>query len=225
MSCYVVASSRSWFSDLPKSDEYGELDIHEVTAREHLTEEYLATLKPRYVFFPHWNWLVPEAIFANYECVVFHTAPLPYGRGGSPIQNLIIRGHESAPVCALQMTEALDGGPIYLSEEVSLGGSLEEILGRIGAVVERQILQICREEPEPKDQDGEPYIFSRLSPADGELSEVYSLQELYDRIRMVDADGYPKAYIQFGKHKIEFSGAKLENGELTANLRIFADED
>ena len=46
--------------------------------------------------------------------IVFHTAPLPYGRGGSPIQNLIVRGHISpAPVCALKMVSGLDEGPIY----------------------------------------------------------------------------------------------------------------
>ena len=40
--------------------------------------------------------------------IVYNTASLPYGRGGSPITNLIINGCESSPVCAIAMTKELE---------------------------------------------------------------------------------------------------------------------
>ena len=74
---------------------------------------------PDLVFFPHWHWIVPSEIHRTYQCILFHAAPLPYGRGGSPIQNLILNGFKEAPVCALKMTEGLDSGPIYTKKKVT----------------------------------------------------------------------------------------------------------
>ena len=67
-------------------------------------------------------------------CIGFHTAPLPYGRGGSPIQNLIIRNFKIAPVCAIKMTNKFDAGPIFLKEKVSLSGNLDAIFNRISLI-------------------------------------------------------------------------------------------
>lgn len=74
--------------------------------------------------------------------MVFHTAPLPFGRGGSPIQNLIARKIDAAPVCAFRMTDVLDGGPIYDSIQVSLSGTIEEIFNRIANIIDTLIIKI-----------------------------------------------------------------------------------
>jgi len=37
-------------------------------------------------------WIILKEIFENYEIILFHMTDLPYGRGGSPLQNLIVRG-------------------------------------------------------------------------------------------------------------------------------------
>ena len=41
---------------------------------------------------------------------------LPYGRGGSPLQNLIINGHKETMMSALRCVQELDAGPIYLKK-------------------------------------------------------------------------------------------------------------
>ena len=127
----VIAYSKNWFKNHPKSDEFEKLELIEITNKADLNLENLTRINPRYVFFPHWNWKVEPEIFEAFECVVFHTAPLPYGRGGSPIQNLIIRGITKSPVCALKMTDILDGGPIYDSRERSREGDIDEIFSEI----------------------------------------------------------------------------------------------
>jgi methionyl-tRNA formyltransferase len=63
-----------------------------VTDPGDLAVEMLAALDPRYVFFPHWSHRIDSAIFERFECVIFHMTDLPFGRGGSPLQNLIARG-------------------------------------------------------------------------------------------------------------------------------------
>ena len=59
-------------------------------------------------------------------CICFHTAPLPFGRGGSPIQNQIKLGFKRTKVCALKMEKILDAGPIYLTEKILLNGNLSD---------------------------------------------------------------------------------------------------
>ena len=66
-----------------------------ISARDDLSLDALRALQPAYVFFPHWSWRVPKKIVEEFSCVCFHETDLPYGRGGSPLQNLIVRGHKS----------------------------------------------------------------------------------------------------------------------------------
>jgi methionyl-tRNA formyltransferase len=217
---YVVASSKDWFKEYPKSKEYDKLNIIEIKNKADLTLELLEKINPRYIFFPHWNWKVDSEIYERYECVVFHTAPLPFGRGGSPIQNLIIRNIEKTPVCAIRMTEILDGGPIYDSIEVTLDGTITEIFSKIAVCVEKIIIKICRENIEPIEQRGTVVSFNRLTYADNELKSEYSIKEFYDRIRMVDGLDYQRAYLNFGKNKIEFTEAHLDKNCLIAKIKI-----
>ena len=104
---------------------------------------------------------------------------LPYGRGGSPLQNLIKRGHEEAMLTTLLCCAGLDSGDIYLKEPMSLAGNAEEIYLRADNIIEKMIIQIVCNEPIAVRQEGEPVIFNRRTPeqsslrscGEGELSE------------------------------------------------------
>src|SRR5438309_1086129 len=89
-------------------------------------------LAPRYIFFLHWSWKVPDELVQRYECVCFHMTDVPFGRGGSPLQNLIIRGLSETRLTALRMSREFDAGPVYLKEPLSLAGGAEEIYMRAG---------------------------------------------------------------------------------------------
>ena len=226
MTNYVIASSKDWFKDHSQSDKFNELNgFYSISKKEDLNLEYLDSIKPRYIFFPHWNWKVDREVYERFECVVFHTAPLPFGRGGSPIQNLIIRGLKSSPVCALRMTDVLDGGPIYDSLSISLEGTIEDIFKRIAECVEHLIVSICERNPFAVEQSGDVVTFKRLTYADNELLSSYSINELYDRIRMLDGLDYPRAYMKFGEYKIELTNASLDGNELHAKVRLFRNDN
>ena len=67
--------------------------------------------------------------------MIFHITDLPYGRGGSPLQNLIERGYSSTKLTALRCTADLDAGPIYSQEVLNLAGTAEEIFLRADALI------------------------------------------------------------------------------------------
>lgn len=218
---YIIAASKKWFLTAEKSDRFVRQNFVVIEDKDLLNPGFLKANNPRYIFFPHWNWRVSEEIYSNYECIVFHTAPLPFGRGGSPIQNLIRLGHKRSPICALKMTGELDAGPIYRVSEVSLDGSITEIYSRIAVVIESMIIDIIESEPIPIEQSGSPTYFQRIKPEESELSsDLVSLEEIYDRIRMVDGAGYPPAFIRYGNLILEFHEAEFQNNELSAKVSI-----
>jgi len=217
---FVVANSNSWFSEQALTAKFTGHDFHFIREKHHLTSEALSLINPRYVFFPHWSWRVPEQIFRRWECVVFHVAPLPYGRGGSPIQNLIQQGFQESPFHALRMEDELDAGPIYLSTKVGLGGSLGDILRELSNSAIEMIGEIIAGEPEPTAQSGQVHVFQRRSPEMSEIQRSDSPSDIYDKIRMVDFGEYPRAFIPFGDGVIRLTDARIESGRLFARAEF-----
>jgi len=182
------------------------------------------TRNPRYIFFPHWSFIVPEEILVKHECVCFHMTDVPYGRGGSPLQNLIVRGHESTLLTALRMTSEIDAGPIYLKRPLSLEGSAQNIFQRSADLSMKMIAEIVAIEPEPADQEGEPTMFSRRKPAQSELPDNSTVKSLYDHIRMLDAPGYPHAFLRYGSWHLVFTDAHLKGDALEARVQFHASD-
>ena len=145
---------------------------------------------------------------------------VPYGRGGSPLQNLIVRGHKDTMLSALRMVGEMDAGPVYTKRPLSLEGTAHEIYLRAGELSFEIIQWMIKEQPHPIPQEGEPVIFKRRKPEQSRLPMSGEMTELYDHIRMLDAPTYPPAFIEHGEFVIEFTGAKNQDDELSANVRI-----
>lgn len=220
MKKYIIATSKDWFHQAEKSNIFLDHEFITLHQKEELSIDFIKKINPRYIFFPHWSWIIPKEIYNHFECVCFHTAPLPFGRGGSPIQNLIKRNFQSAPVCALQVSKVLDGGPIYSQEEVSLLGSGDEIFSRVSHAIEKMILHLIQYEPKPTPQIGEPTVFKRRTPEESILPDNESLNDIYNHIRMLDAKGYPAAFIEYGGLRIEFKNAHLNPNGIDAHVFI-----
>lgn len=197
--------------------QYGATCIHE---KEELSTELLEKIQPDYIFFPHWSYIIPEKIYENFDCVVFHMTDLPYGRGGSPLQNLIVRGHQETKVSALKVAKGLDTGPIYLKRDLSLLGTAEEIFLRVGKTIQEMIIEIIENQPIPVEQSGEATVFKRRKPAQSNIADLEDLESLFDYIRMLDAEAYPKAFVETKHFKIEFSRANLKKDSIIADVRI-----
>ena len=180
----------------------------------------ISRLEPRYIFFPHWSKIVPSQIIKQYECVCFHMTDLPFGRGGSPLQNLIARGFKDTKVSALRMVDELDAGPVYFKRSMSLDGTASEIFERVSNFAIEMAKEIILNEPTPQSQVGEIVDFSRRKPHHSEMGEDMKLETCYDHIRMLDAPGYPNGFINYGNLKISFVDASFEGNKIRARAVI-----
>ena len=201
--------------------------VHTLPGRWHLfddkdtlTADAVAAIAPRYLFFPHWSWLVPPSILDLTECVLFHATDVPFGRGGSPVQNLIVRGYRTTVLSALRMVPDLDAGPVYLKRPLDLSGSARDIYERMAALAFEMIAEIVADEPEPVAQSGPVVVFKRRQPAESVLPPIGTLDDLYDHIRMLDADTYPRAFLNYGDLRLEFSDAERTGDGLAARVRF-----
>jgi methionyl-tRNA formyltransferase len=219
---YIVAGSRHWNRKLFAKHIEG---LSESWTFASTSEElsFLLTERPepRYIFFLHWSNRVPDDWLEKYECVCFHMTDVPYGRGGSPLQNLIERGHRETMLTALRMVHEMDAGPVYAKRSLSLEGNAEEIYLRAGRLSFAMISYIISNQILPKDQIGEPVNFKRRTPEQSQVPvDLRDLMPLHDFIRMLDAEGYPQAFIDHGEFRIHFSRATLYDGRIVADAKI-----
>lgn len=222
----VIAGSRPWCRHLAEAVQRTTgISCSLLQTPEELTCETLVSLSPKYVFFPHWSWIIPRSIWENFECVIFHMTDVPFGRGGSPLQNLIIRGYQETKITALRCSEGIDAGPVYLKRPLSLLGNAEEIYIRANAIIQDMIVEILRTRPEPVPQQGEVTTFKRRKPEESNLDGSTTLNELFDRIRMMDADGYPPAFWDVGNFRLHVTRASRKTDRILADLCITLKDD
>ena len=185
-----------------------------------LTISYLKRKKPEIIFFPDWSWIIPNEIISNYKCICFHESNLPKFRGGSPIQNQIIRGITKTKTTAFIMNEKIDAGDIILQKNLSLEGSIQEIFSRMYENDYSLILKIINGKYKRRKQSGKPTTYSRRKPKESELKSLnHSVNYLYNFIRMLE-DPYPNAFIRIGKQKLVFKKAIYNNKKLSLEVKI-----
>ena len=220
---YIILSEKSWNQDLVKNLSKNNNKVNWVFIKERLdfNTKNIESIRPDKIFIPHWSYIIPAEIFEKYECVVFHMTDLPFGRGGSPLQNLIVLGKEKTKISALRVVKELDAGPIYLKEDLSLQGTAEEILIRANSIIELMIIELIDKDLEPIEQKGDVVHFKRRTPKESNIADLKQIKDIYNHIRMLDAKGYPNAFIENEYFKFEFSKASISaSGEIESEIRI-----
>ena len=219
----LIVSEKSWNKELVSylQSTMPQYAFYLISQKEDFTVERIGSISPVKIFIPHWSYIIPSAIFERYECIVFHMTDLPYGRGGSPLQNLIVRGLTATKLSALRVEVGLDTGPVYLKMDLSLSGTAEEIFVRVNKLVGKMIVEIIQNNLQPVPQEGDPVVFKRRKPEQSDMSGLEKLEEIFDYIRMLDADGYPHAYIEKGEFRYEFTRASIKaDGSIVADVKI-----
>lgn len=195
-------------------------NITYISNRDAITKDNISCMNPAYVFFPHWSYIIPAEVYENFVCIVFHMTDLPFGRGGSPLQNLISRGIYETKLSALRCAKELDAGAVYLKSPLSLWGNAEEIYLRAAEITKEMMIQIVRDGIQPHPQLGDPIIFKRRKPTESNMKDLDTLGHVFDYIRMLDADGYPTAFLDTEHLHLEFSRASLKDGYIHADVRV-----
>ncbi len=223
MDKYLILSEKKWHKHLLdnlKNNIGGSWLI--IDSRENFNLKKLTVFNPSKIFIPHWSHLIPKEIYDNFECIVFHMTDLPFGRGGSPLQNLIVRGFKETKISALKVEQGIDTGAIYLKKKLSLEGSAEIIFQRASIIVEEMIIEILKKDLKPFPQVGQITEFKRRKPEESNIESLNDLEKVYDYIRMLDCAGYPHAFIETSNLKFEFINANFNENEeiIIANVRI-----
>lgn len=227
----VIATVKEWninnYFELKKELE-NEYSLYLLTNKDELSFENIEKINPKYIFFPHWSWIIPQKIYENYESILFHMTDLPYGRGGSPLQNLITNKIYNTKITAIKVSKELDEGDIYLKEDFDISkGSAKEIYENASNLIFKKLIpNIIKKNIVPKKQEGDIVLFKRRTPEQSNIKTLkdISIANLYDFIRMLDAPSYPKAYIELDNLKIELSEVIIKDGKLEGRFEVSKDE-
>lgn len=218
----IIASSKKWFFKNEIVKKFIKKNkLITLRNKKQITLKRLNKIDPDFIFFPHWSYKINQKIIKKYDCICFHTAPLPYGRGGSPIQNMILKNFKKSPVCAIKITNKIDSGPIYLKKTISLSGNLEDIFTRISLVIVQMIEIIIKKKINPKQQIGKAVIFKRIKKKQSEIKKEKNINDLFNKIRMLSAEEYPNAYIKINNFKIFFTNPIKKNNSISCSAKIF----
>ena len=227
----IIATIKEWnFNNyyLLEKKYKNRYNFHLITIKEEMKYEIIKKINPKYIFFPHWSWIIKKEIFQEFNCVLFHMTDLPFGRGGSPLQNLIVREKYNTKISAIKVDGGLDTGDVYLKENfnISIGSAEENFINLSNIIFGKMIPDFLNYNLVPIKQMGDITIFKRRKPIESNIKtlKLMSIPKLYDFIRMLDAEDYPKAYIQLDKLKIEFCEVHLKNNKLVGRFEVIVNE-
>ena len=217
---YCIVSVTNYFQNKIKQKNF----IH-ITNKKDFNLKKINTINPRIIFVPHWHWKINKEIFDRYITIIFHSTPLPFGRGGSPIQNMILKGFSKTKICAIEAKDAMDSGNIFLKKNLSLEGSANEIYMRMYIIILKMIRLLARNKlPKAIAQKGKIVFFNRRKENESYVDfSSLKLNKIYDYIRMLDLDykKFPKAFTRLGPYKLIFSKVKKDtNNSLECRLKI-----
>lgn len=223
MKKYIIVSEKPWHKVLFKRLEkkFSNSKWLLINNKKKFSSRLLQEELPDKVFVPHWSYIIPEDIHSNFECIVFHMTDLPFGRGGSPLQNLIVNGHSETKISAIRVENGLDTGPVYLKKPLCLSGTAQEIFFRSTKIIEEMISEIMEKDLKPLPQKGRVVEFKRRKPEESNIKNLEETEKFYDHIRMLDGEGYPAAFLETEYFRLEFSRASLKSErEIQADVRI-----
>lgn len=141
--------------------------------------------------------LKPDVLARNRHNLVVHESALPEGRGWSPVTWQVLAGLDRIPVCLFEASEAVDRGPVYLRDTMSLNGT--ELVDEIRSEQARVTVALCQAFIADIENvvaagalpTGDGSWYPRRRPADSQLDPNLSLAEQFNLMRVVDNQRYP----------------------------------
>ncbi|MHB1537221.1 MAG: methionyl-tRNA formyltransferase [Solirubrobacteraceae bacterium] len=93
--------------------------------------EQIARARPDVIVVCAFGAIIAEPLLSLREILNVHPSLLPRWRGAAPIERAIVAGDEQTGVCVMRLTEALDSGPVCLSERETIAA--EDDYGSLAA--------------------------------------------------------------------------------------------
>lgn len=168
--------------------------------------------------------IIPQSIIDLFTPGIINVHPslLPKYRGPSPIESAIIHGDNQTGVSIMQLSAAMDAGPVYIQETYQLTGtetqeSLYRTLGVRGAeLLTRSLPNILDNslQPEPQSESEATYC-TLLNKSQAILQpQQYSAYELERKVRAHLL--FPRSKIIFQSHALIVTNAHVSDAPATA---------
>lgn len=229
--CSLIVTTHRCQYDLSSFERRGieiiRIDPSNDLKKDAIGFQAIKTRVPDVIFHYGWSWLVPECVLDLCLNVTLHPGKLPKDRGGSPIQNQIRNGETWTYANIIQLVPALDEGPFFLRERISLDGeAVDSVWARMvtaGALLSRQFLDdfvAGKVTPNPQDDSISPTIYKRVRPEDAEIEpgNQYSHQ-IYNIIRAHNETD-PNTYVHFAYLVCGTVRLIIERGTLAAPAHV-----
>ena len=156
------------------------------------TRDLFASLAPELIVVVAYGKILPSWLLESpkYGCINLHGSLLPKYRGAAPVHWAIANGETTTGVCTMLLDQGLDTGPVYLSEETTIGPdeaapSLYDRLAKIGAPLVRKTVDgILAGALTARPQDNSQATFApSLKKEDGFLDWSRPAAEIHNRVR------------------------------------------
>ena len=142
--------------------------------------------------------IVSEAVRQNFtHTLVIHASDLPEGRGWSPHIWDILNGEDEIVVCLLAATDKVDRGDIWhkLRFKIPKHYLYNDIIGVVNGahleLIDFAIQNYKTIVPTPQSKNIEPTYYPRRTPLDSMVSPNRTILELFDELRVCDAERFP----------------------------------
>lgn len=113
--------------------EYGLKVLQPLKLSDEGIYEAIVDAKPDYIIVAAFGQMLPRKILDIAPCINLHASLLPYYRGASPVQQVLLNGDQFSGVTAMLMEEGLDSGPIlaYRYFEIPMTMTLPALMDQL----------------------------------------------------------------------------------------------
>jgi methionyl-tRNA formyltransferase len=164
----------------------------------------LKRIQPDLIFAFGWSGYLSKKIRSIAPCLILHPSKLPKFRGGTPIQNQLVRGIKNSSVSIIEADDIIDTGKIFFQKKISLKGYLDNIHNEIiskGIIGAKKIIKLFRQKKlKSKKQNNK--LASYYPGRTPDMSEIfikdfkkYEAEYFYNLIRGLQKP-YPMAYVR-----------------------------
>jgi len=161
--------------------------------------------------------IIPQSIIELFDPGIINVHPslLPKYRGPSPIESVIANGDSETGISIMQLSTAMDAGPVYTQIHHTLTGTetqpeLYSTLAHKGADLLVRILpDILKGELTPTSQDESQVTYCQLLIKEDAWLDLNKLTATEAERKVRAHLAYPKSKLQFGNHIIIITKAHV----------------
>ena len=171
------------------------------TLRDPAAAAELAALEPDLLIVAAYGLILPQNVLdiPTHGCLNVHASALPRWRGAAPIQAAILAGDETTGISLMGMTAGLDCGPVFHTEEISIGsdetaGELHDRLAALGgATLVEHLDAIASGELSAAEQNDALATYApKIDKTDAQIDWSLPATEVARRVRAYNP--FPGAY-------------------------------